>query len=67
MQLIESLKRLICCEGNTPDTFREKCYSDVVELACKVGIESTNHEHLICNGTVIMSHQNQFVIISKKY
>ena len=35
--LIESLKRLICC--NTVDTFHKKCYSDIVELACKVGIE----------------------------
>ena len=37
--LIESLKRLICCKRNTVDTFHKKCYSDIVELACKVGIE----------------------------
>ena len=37
--LIESLKRLICCKRNTVDTFHKKCYSDIVEIACKVGIE----------------------------
>ena len=33
------MKRLICCKRNTVDTFHKKCYSDIVELACKVGIE----------------------------
>ena len=37
--LIESLKSLICCKRNTVDTFHKKCYSDIVEIACKVGIE----------------------------
>ena len=37
--LIESLKSLICCKRNTVDTFHKKYYSDIVELACKVGIE----------------------------
>ena len=37
--LIESLKSLICCKHNTVDTFHKKCYSDIVEIACKVGIE----------------------------
>ena len=37
--LIESLKSLICCKRNTVDTFQKKCYNDIVELACKVGIE----------------------------
>ena len=37
--LIESLKSLICCKHNTVDTFHKKCYSGIVELACKVGIE----------------------------
>ena len=36
--LIESLKSLICCTRSTVDTFHKKCYSDIVELACKVGI-----------------------------
>ena len=37
--LIESMKSLICCKRNTVDTFHKKCYSDIVEIACKVGIE----------------------------
>ena len=37
--IIESLKSLICCKRNTVDTFHKKCYSDIVEIACKVGIE----------------------------
>ena len=37
--LIESLKSLICCKRNTVDTFQKKCYIDILELACKVGIE----------------------------
>ena len=37
--LIESLKSLISCKRNTVDTFHKKCYSDIVELACRVGIE----------------------------
>ena len=37
--LIESLKNLICCKRNTVDTFHKKCYSDIAEIACKVGIE----------------------------
>ena len=38
-QLIESLKSFICCKRNAVDTFHKKCYSDIVEIACKVGIE----------------------------
>ena len=37
--LIESLKILISCKRNTVDSFHKKCYCDIVELACKVGIE----------------------------
>ena len=37
--LIELLKSLICCKRSTVDTFRKTCYSYIVELACKVGIE----------------------------
>ena len=37
--LIESLKSLICWKHNTVDTFHKKCYSNIVEIACKVGIE----------------------------
>ena len=37
--LTESLKSLICCKRNTVDTFRKKCFSDILELACKVGME----------------------------
>ena len=37
--LIESLKSLICCKRNTVGTSHENCYSDFLELACKVGIE----------------------------
>ena len=37
--LIESLKSLICCKRDTVDTFHKRCYSDIIELACKVGIE----------------------------
>ena len=64
--LIESLKSLICCKRNTVDTFHQKCYSDIVEIACKVGIEECKQEHLSCKGIVIILHQNQFLIISKK-
>ena len=37
--LTESLKSLISCKHNTVDTFHKKCYSDILELACKVDIE----------------------------
>ena len=37
--LIESLKSLICCKRDTDDTFHNKCYSDILELAYKAGIE----------------------------
>ena len=37
--LIELLKSLICCKRSTVDTFRKTCYSYILELACKVGIE----------------------------
>ena len=37
--LIESMKSLICCKHITIDTFHKKCYSDIVEIACKVHIE----------------------------
>ena len=37
--LIDSLRSVIRCKRNTFDTFTEKCYSDIVELACKLGIE----------------------------
>ena len=37
--LIESLRSLIFCKRNTVDAFHIKCYSDIVELACKVGNE----------------------------
>ena len=36
--LIESLRGLFCCKFNTVDTFHKKRYSDIVELACTVGI-----------------------------
>ena len=36
--LIESLKSLICCKRNTVDTLYKKCYSNIIELAYKVGI-----------------------------
>ena len=36
--LIESLKSLICCKRNTVDTIHKRYHSDIVELACKVGI-----------------------------
>ena len=36
---IKSMKSLICCKCNTVDTFHKKCCSDIVEIACKVGIE----------------------------
>ena len=37
--LVESLKSLICCKRDTVDTFHKRYYSDIIELACKVGIE----------------------------
>ena len=37
--VIESLKSLICSKGNTVDIFHKKCFSDILELACKVRIE----------------------------
>ena len=33
------MKSLICCKRNTVDIFHKKCYSDIVELACKLVIE----------------------------
>ena len=63
--LIESMKILICCKRNTVYTFHKKCYSDIVELACKV-LRSANQEHRSCKGTVIIFYQNRFLIISKK-
>ena len=36
--LIESLKSLIYCKRNTVYTFHKKCYSNIIELAYKVGI-----------------------------
>ena len=30
------LRSLICCKRSTVDTFYKKCYSDIVERACKV-------------------------------
>ena len=37
--LIESLKSFIFFKRNTVDTFHKSCYSDILELACKLGIE----------------------------
>ena len=37
--LIESVKSLIGSKRTTVDTFHKKCDSDILELACKVGIE----------------------------
>ena len=34
-----SLKSLICCKRSAVDTFPKKCYSDVIDFACNVGIE----------------------------
>ena len=39
IHLIESMKSLISWKRSTVDSFHKKCYSDIVELACKVGIE----------------------------
>ena len=39
--LIESLKSFIWFKRNTVDTFHKRCYSDITELACKVGIEES--------------------------
>ena len=33
------MKRPICSKCNTVDTFHKKCYCDIVEIACKLGIE----------------------------
>ena len=33
------MKSLICCQRITVDAFHKKCYSDIVELVCKVGIK----------------------------
>ena len=64
--LIESLKSLICCKRNTVDTFHKKCYSDIVEIACKVGIEDCKPKtsKLQRNRNNIPSES--FLIISKK-
>ena len=64
--LIESLKTFICFKRNTLDTFHKRCYSDILELACKVGIEECKPKKSKLHGTVIMSHQNRLLIISKK-
>ena len=61
--LIESLKSLTCCEHNTVDTFHKKCYSDILELVCKVVIEKCKHQS--CNEIIIMPHQNRLLTISK--
>ena len=34
-----SLKSLICCKRSAVDTFPKKCYGDVIDFACNVGIE----------------------------
>ena len=39
--LIKSLKSFICFKRNTVDTFHKRCYSNILELACKVGIEES--------------------------
>ena len=36
--LIESLKKLICRKRNTVDTFHKMCFSDILEISCRVGI-----------------------------
>ena len=36
--LIESLKKLICFKRNTVDTFHKMCFSDILEISCRVGI-----------------------------
>ena len=33
------MKSFICCKHNTVDNFHKKCYSDVAEIAWKLGIE----------------------------
>ena len=55
--LAESLKSLICCKRDTVDTFHKRCYSDIIELACKVGIEECNQRtsKLQRNGNNIQS------------
>ena len=37
--LIESLKSFTCFKRSTVDTFHKRCCSEILELACKVGIE----------------------------
>ena len=37
--LIESLRSFSCFKRNTVDTFHKRCYTDILELAWKVGIE----------------------------
>ena len=37
--LLNHWKALFVAKGNTVDTFHKSCYSDIVERACKVGIE----------------------------
>ena len=64
--LIESLKTFICFKRSTLDTFHKRCYSDILELACNVGIEECKPKTSKLHGTVIMSHQNRLLIISKK-
>ena len=63
--LIESLKGLICCKRNTVDTFHKKCYSDILQLPWKVGIEECQLRTSMFKETVIMSYHDQRLIIQK--
>ena len=58
--LIESLKSLICCKRSTVDTFHKKC-----QWYCWTCLQSRYWEHVSCKGTVKISHQNQFLLVSK--
>ena len=65
--LVESLKSLICCKHNTIDTFHKKCYSDIIEIACKVGIEECKpRTSKLQRNRITIFYENQFLIISKK-
>ena len=63
---IESLKSLICCKHNNADIFHKKCYSDIIEYACKVGVEEYKPMTSKLQRDFNMSHQKRLLIIFKK-
>ena len=66
--LIESLKSLICCKRNTVDTLHKKCYSDIVKLACKIGIKMErrfDHGFILVYGGLVIIPSKMMSLVYK--